>query len=418
MRILTRRQFLKAAGIVGGLSLVGGLSWVSRGQGLEIKWGLLPPLTGPFATLGEKQMQGAVLALEELKAEGGFFEDLEWFIEDTTLKAPIAVSKAEKLIAERGVQFITGTISSSSGLAVREVIDKEKVFFNPTVGANEVTTYDEKCSRYLFRSELMTWQASGALARVTIQMVKEGILPGPRHWLLIPGYAYGFSMRDTWREITKGKLEEVGYSEEPGFGLTEHSAIITEIAAAKVDFLVTCLLGAPLITFMEQAHAAGLIGTKPGQLPVVDPVLHFNVREIGDIAIGHYTTIRYSLLHDTPENKRFIEAFYKRWEDYPENFSHNAYVAIKMMAEGIRDAATIEHGMLLKKLEEEDRYMAPMGVSYFRCIDHQIVRDMGAGKLIKVPEYPFPVEQLIGDMVPGEELIAGIEIKCKAGVCG
>jgi hypothetical protein len=59
-----------------------------------------------------------------------------------------------------------------------------------------------------------------------------------------------------------------------------------------------------------------------------------------------------------------------------------------------------------------------MGVSYFRCIDHQIVRDMGAGKLIKVPEYPFPVEQLIGDMVPGEELIAGIEIKCKAGVCG
>jgi len=90
--------------------IIMGFSWASlvHAAGLGIKWGLLPPLTGPFATLGKQQVQGSMLALEELKAEGGPFADLKWYQEDTTLKAPVAVQKAEKLIEKNGVQFITG----------------------------------------------------------------------------------------------------------------------------------------------------------------------------------------------------------------------------------------------------------------------------------------------------------------------
>jgi branched-chain amino acid transport system substrate-binding protein len=245
-------------------------SWVSlaNAAGLGIKWGLLPPLTGPFATLGKGQVQGSILALEELKAEGGPFADLKWFQEDTTLKAPVAVQKAEKLIEKNGVQFITGTISSSSALAVREVIDRHKVFFNPTVGTNMFNTADPKASRYGFRTELMTWQATGALVHLVRGLVDKGVL-GKRHWLVIPEYAYGLSMRKTWRGKTKDFLTEVGYSGEKGFGLRDHSAIITAIAAArdagKVDFIATCLLGSPLVTFMrERIWAEGSFGDHYG----------------------------------------------------------------------------------------------------------------------------------------------------------
>jgi len=423
---ITRRTFLKGLGVLGGLSLVSSLSWVSHGQGLGIKWGLLPPLTGPFATLGLKQMQGAQLALEEVKKEGGPFADLVWFVEDDQARAPVAVEKAEKLILENGVQFITGTISSSAALAVREVIDKHGVFFNPTVGANEVTSYDADCSRYLFRTELMVWQVEGgSMVKLAQELVNQGKL-GTRYWMLIPGYAYGFSARDTWRLKTKDFLQEVGYSEEPGLGLTDHSAIITEIAAArdagKVDFIWTPLLGSPLVTFMQQADAAGLIGTGPGQLPIVGPLIHFNIREIGDIGVGHYTAVRYSLLQNTPENEKFINAFVKRWQDFPDNFAHNAYVAVKMMAEGVRDAVaagmtTFDKMAVLAALEKEKRFMAPMGESYFRAIDHQIVRDIAAGVIVpggtfKVGESTFtatfPIEkQLV--LLNGEEAIAGVE---------
>jgi branched-chain amino acid transport system substrate-binding protein len=413
------RRNRKIIGFVYVFLLIGSLLAVSvsHAAGLGIKWGLLPPLTGPFATLGKGQMQGAVLALEELKASGGVFEDLTWVIEDTTLKPPVAVQKAEKLIEKNGVQFITGTISSSSALAVREVIDRHKVFFNPTVGTNMFNTEDEKCSRYGFRSELMTWQATGALAHLVKGLVDKGTL-GKRYWLVIPEYAYGLSMRKTWRTRTKGFLTEVGYSGEKGFGLKDHSAIITEISAAKdagkVDFIVTCLLGSPLVTFMQQAHAAGLIGAEEkGKLPVVDPILKFNVREIGDIALGHYTTIRYSVIHKSRTNKKFVEAYNKRWFGmYPENFGHNAYVAIQMMGAAIKRAKSIDRSTLIAELEKEKKYNAPMGRSYFRASDHQMVRNIAAGQFIKVPEYPFPVAKQIGKMIDGKEAIAGIEQKC------
>ncbi len=398
--------------------LIMAFSWVSgvHAAGLGIKWGLLPPLTGPFATLGKHQVQGSILALEELKAGGGPFADLKWFQEDTTLKAPVAVTKAEKLIEKNGVQFITGCISSSSALAVREVIDRHKVFFNPTVGTNMFNTADPKASRYGFRTELMTWQATGALVHLVRGLVDKGKL-GKRHWLVIPEYAYGLSMRKTWREKTKDFLTEVGYSGEKGFGLKDHSAIITQIAAArdagKVDFIATCLLGSPLVTFIQQAHAAGLIGTEKGKLPVVDPILKFNIREIGDISVGHYTTIRYSVIHKSRTNKKFVEAYHKRWNDYPENFGHNAYVAVKMMAQAIKRAKSIDRDKLLVELEKEKKYNAPMGRSHFRASDHQIVRNIAAGQIVKVPEYPFPVAKQVGKMLKGEDAIAGIEVKCK-----
>ena len=361
-------------------------------------------------------MQGSILALEELKAEGGPFADLKWFQEDTTLKAPVAVQKAEKLIEKNGVQFITGCISSSSALAVREVIDRHKVFFNPTVGTNMFNTADPKASRYGFRTELMTWQATGALVHLVRGLVDKGKL-GKRHWLVIPEYAYGLSMRKTWREKTKDFLTEVGYSGEKGFGLKDHSAIITQITAArdagKVDFIATCLLGSPLVTFMQQANAAGLIGTGKGKLPVVDPILKFNIREIGDISVGHYTTIRYSVIHKSRTNKKFVEAYHKRWNDYPENFGHNAYVAVKMMAQAIKRAKSIDRDKLLVELEKEKKYNAPMGRSYFRASDHQIVRNIAAGQIVKVPEYPFPVAKQVGKMLKGKEAIAGIEVKSR-----
>lgn len=411
------RKNRKIAALVVVSLLIGALLSVPLAQaaGLGVKWGLLPPLTGLFATLGKQQVQGATLALEELKAKGGPFEDLEWFVEDTTLKAPVAVQKAEKLIEKNGVQFITGCISSSSALAVREVIDRHRVFFNPTVGTNMFNTADDKCSPYGFRTELMTWQVVKSVSHTVRGLVEKGKL-GKRHWLVIPEYAYGLSMRDSWRQLTRDFLEEVGYSGEKGLGLRDHSAIITEISAArdagKLDFVAGCLLGSPLVTFMQQAHAAGLIGTEEGKLPVVNPVLQFNIREIGDISLGHYSAYRYSLIHKSKTNKSFTEAYHKRWGMYPDNFAHNAYVAVMMMAQGIKRAKSIDTDKVMAELNKEKKYNAPMGRSYFRASDHQIVRNIGAGQVVKVDDYPFPVMKLVGKMLNGEEAIAGVEQKC------
>jgi hypothetical protein len=88
-----------------------------------------------------------------------------------------------------------------------------------------------------------------------------------------------------------------------------------------------------------------------------------------------------------------------------------------MLAKAIEAAGTLEPETLRGVLEQERPFQAPMGESYLRCVDHQMVRDIGAGKIVQVKEYPFPVEARIGECVPGKEALAGIEQKCKLGVC-
>ncbi len=388
---------------------------LSEARGLGVRWGLLSPLTGEFETLGRQELQGSILALELLRASRRLFEDLEWFVEDTAFKPSVAVEKANKLIEKNGVQFITGCINNGSALAVREVIDRHRVFFNPMVETNMFNTSDPKCSRNGFRTELMTWQIVKSLVHMVRGLVKQGKL-GKRYWLVIPEYPYGFPMGDSWRKMTRDFLEEVGYAGEKGFRLRDHTAKIAEISAArdagKVDFIASGLLGTSVVTFMQQAHAAGLIGTEKGRLPVVNPVLQFNIREIGDISLGHYSAYRYSLIQKSRTNQRFIWAYYKRWGIYPDNFAHNAYVAVIMMGQGIEGAKSIDPEKVLAELETEREYSAPMGTSYFRAFDHQIVRDIGAGQVVKVDGYPFPVMKLVGRMLNGEEAIAGIEERC------
>ena len=95
-------------GIVGVFLLLGTPLRVplSEARGLGVRWGLLSPLTGEFETLGRQELQGSILALEQIRASGRLFEDLECFVEDTALKPSVAVEKANKLIEKNGVQFI------------------------------------------------------------------------------------------------------------------------------------------------------------------------------------------------------------------------------------------------------------------------------------------------------------------------
>jgi len=130
-------------------------------------------------------------------------------------------------------------------------------------------------SRYVFRAELMSWQGVSALAYLVKDLVEKGEL-GTRYWLLIPKGPYGYSMRclaDEDRRLPQ-KVEPHRWR-SPGRPTTRRlSKIVAAKSEGKVDFIVTCLLGQPLVEFMKQAHDAGLIGA---DFPVVDLVLQFNI---------------------------------------------------------------------------------------------------------------------------------------------
>lgn len=149
---VTRRSFLGTMGVAGSLAAVGGAPAVGRAQGREVKIGYMLPLTGPLAFDAQLNLNGILLATEEINAAGGIRAmggaKLTLLAGDTQGKVELGNSEAARLI-DQGVPAIVGPYSSLVAYSVRQVTERSKTSFM-LVG----TVADNVCEgglRYVFR---------------------------------------------------------------------------------------------------------------------------------------------------------------------------------------------------------------------------------------------------------------------------
>ena len=100
-----------------------------------VKIGVLVPLTGIVAQGGLEMKYGIEMAAAEKGTVLG--RPIELLVEDTQVKPPIAVTKAEKLVYKDGCKALIGVFSSGVGLALANNIDKLNV---PFVSTHVMTT--------------------------------------------------------------------------------------------------------------------------------------------------------------------------------------------------------------------------------------------------------------------------------------
>lgn len=112
----------------------------------EVKIGLLIPLTGPYAYLGEVVTNGVTLAVEEINAAGGVKSlggvPLKLVTYDTGGTTNEATSALQRMIATEG-GTIPGIIlpwPSGYALAVSEITEREEIPMMCTAWADTITT--------------------------------------------------------------------------------------------------------------------------------------------------------------------------------------------------------------------------------------------------------------------------------------
>jgi len=81
-----------------------------------VKIGVLVPLSGVAAQGGLEMKMGIEMAAAEKKTLLG--KPIELIVEDTQVKPPVAISKAEKLVFKDGCISLIGVFSSGVGLAI------------------------------------------------------------------------------------------------------------------------------------------------------------------------------------------------------------------------------------------------------------------------------------------------------------
>jgi branched-chain amino acid transport system substrate-binding protein len=120
----------------------------------EVKVGVMLPLSGSNARIGELQKRGIDLAVENKNNSGGIKSlggaKIKLIYSDTTGKPEVGVTEAEKLISKEKVDSLLGPYNSAVGSSTAPVAERYKIpYMLVNCTADEIL---EKGYKYVFRS--------------------------------------------------------------------------------------------------------------------------------------------------------------------------------------------------------------------------------------------------------------------------
>ncbi|MBE7197777.1 MAG: ABC transporter substrate-binding protein [Parafilimonas terrae] len=353
--------------------------------------GVDTPLSGTYAPIGQQVRWGLELATKEVNAAGGIAgREIRLIVEDEEANPAVAVQKADKLFQVDKVDFLTGTVNSGSTLAVGQLAERADKLMATTVSfADSITT--DKCSPNVFRVNARAGQQSAALAA---WLVKEK--SNPKVYFLGPDYEMG---RSTVAAFQKGVTARGGTSLGEVFApldSKDYTQYFGQIRSTRPQVLYTSTAGNDTVRLLTQMQDFGLLNN----LTVVGAsgtVTSQNVAAIGSAADGFATGVGYSPQIDTPENKRFVEAFRAAYKVDPDLYGADSYSLIYFYKAAVEKAGSTETDKVRAAMRDLT-WMTPQGEKTMRAGDHQAVQTM---YVVQVNKGQFTIKS----SVPGAEAI-------------
>jgi branched-chain amino acid transport system substrate-binding protein len=295
-----------------------------------VKIGLVLPMSGPFAAYGKQIEHGVKLYLAR---NGDTFggRKVELILKDDSPGTAGDVSKrlAQELVVKDKVDILAGFGLTPSAFAVAPVATEAK---KPMVVMNAATSSVTTKSPYLVRTSMTlpqnsapiaTWAARNKIAKVFTLVADYG-----------PGHDAETQFKKTFAAAGGQIVGEVRAPvKNPDF-----APYLQKIKDTKPDAVFIFLPpGAETIAFMKGFTERGLAQAgirliSTGDLPDEDIL-----DAIGDAALGLVTSFHYSEAHKSPENKAYVEAYYKAYpKDRPNFMSVGGYDGMHLIAETLK----------------------------------------------------------------------------------
>lgn len=323
----------------------------------------------------EPYRKGWELALEEINAAGGLLgRKVEVISRDDNGNPGDAVRAAEELVSRERVELLFGTFLSHTGMAVTDFAKQRKVLFLAAEPLTDKITW-ESGNRYTFRLRASTYMQ-------TAMLVPEAAKLGKKRWALVyPNYEYGQAAVATFKELLKAAQPDVEFVAEqaPALGRIDAGAVTQALAEAKPDAIFNVLFATDLAKFVREGNTRGLFESTPvvsllsGEPEYLDP-LRAEAPQ-GWIVTGYPW---YAI--DTPEHARFLDAYRKRWNDYPRLGSVVGYASMHSIAAAVRRAGSTDTEKLVEAFRGVE-LESPFGPISYRASDHQATMGAYVGRI-------------------------------------
>ena len=337
----------------------------------NIRIGVVTPLSGTYAGIGQQVKWGLDLAAKEINAAGGVMgRKLELIYEDEEANPAVAVQKAEKLLQVSKVDFLTGTVNSGSTLAVGQLAERNNRLAATTVSfADSITT--DKCSPNMFRVNARAGMQSAALAD-WLSTTK----PNANVFYLGPDYEMGRSTVAAFKSAAEAKgSKTVGEVFAP-LDNKDYSPFFGQIRSARPAVIYTSVAGNDTVRLFSQMAEFGL-NRNVQVVGASGTVTSQNLPAIGKAADGFVTGVGYSTSLDSAENKKFVADFEGAYKTAPDLYGADSYGVLYFYKAAVEKAKTTD----TDKLREAMRgiqWNTPQGTKTMRAGDHQAMQDMYA----------------------------------------
>ena len=318
-----------------------------------------------FPAFLEPYKKGMELALSEINAAGGVLgRPLEIVSRDDNGNPGDAVRVAEELLSREKAVMLMGTFASNVGLAVADLAKQRKVLFLAAEPLTDKIVW-ENGNKYTFRLRASTYMQTAMLAPHAAKL-------GKKRWAIVyPNYEYGQSATAAFKKqiiaLQAGGVEFV--EQAVPLGKIDAGPVVQALQDAKPDAIFSSLFGADLARFVREGELRGLFKDRPvfnllgGEPEYLDPLKD-------EAPVGWWVTGYPWYAIETPEHKRFRDAYQAKFNDYPRLGSVVGYSAVKAAAAAIRKAGSTDTEKMVAAMNGLS-FESPFGKISFRALDHQ-----------------------------------------------
>jgi branched-chain amino acid transport system substrate-binding protein len=340
-----------------------------------LKIGVLMETSGVFAVLGQRQLKGMQFAVEEAGGEVAG-RKIELLHEDTEGKPDVGLAKTRKLVLSDKADIMTGIINSAVALAVTPYLSSQRMPLVISNAAADVLT-GAKCDRYVFRVSYSSAQISEPIGRWMAKNAPKNL------YILGSDFVAGHEFVAAAKQAyLAGGGTIVGETFTP-FGRTQdYGPYISQARSANPGAVFAVYFAAEALLFVKQYESFGMKAAMPlfGPIGLTPPVLR---QAQADAALGVISPENYVLELDTPENRKFREAFKKKFGEDPEEFAVMGYDAVRFIIEAVkaRGGDTADRPALVGAIEKV-AYTGPRGPMKM-AKNHQATQNVYIVKTVK-----------------------------------
>ena len=287
-----------------------------------VKMGVVGPMTGPNAVMGDNWRQGieAYLALHGDTAGG---RKIEIIYRDTGGDPAKAKQLVQELVVRDKISFVGGFGLSPEAAASAPVINQAKI---PAFLFHTASPALMAASPYFVRmGQNIATNAQVGSAWALKQNMKSA-------YIAVADYAPGVTVLDAFKKHFTAHGGTIAGEDRMPLNTVDFSSFAERIAAAKPDLVELFIPpGSPAVGFVKAVAARGVMKDSVvlGEGEAEDPDLHL----FDDSVRGFRSVIYYSSTSETPENKAFKDALKTKFgpDALPSTFTLGAYDAMGLV---------------------------------------------------------------------------------------